>query len=158
LLDDGKTTDSSNPTEPLLPSSASALEHWEQSSRSHSKKDNHTVQGQAVDLKFNAPKAAKYSLQLYIMSDSWIGCDVAAPASFTVTQMTKAEREGRSFRGKATENGAESESEGEQDAEHAEGEEEEEEYDYDSEETGTEESGAEEDDTADEPESAASAL
>lgn len=101
------------------------------------------VQGQLVEVKFPAKKAGRYNLQLMCMSDSWIGSDVSILVTVRITEMSKADKEGRTYRGKALplDNEA-AQSAGEADEED---EEDEENGEYDSEESGTEESGNEDD-------------
>lgn len=59
-------------------------------------------EGQLVSIRFRAPKAGKRQAMLYILCDSWIGADRAVPLRYKVSEQTRAEQEGRTFRGKAT--------------------------------------------------------
>lgn len=59
-------------------------------------------EGQLVSIRFRAPKAGKRQAMLYILCDSWVGADRAVPLRFKVSEQTRAEQEGRTFRGKAT--------------------------------------------------------
>lgn len=55
-----------------------------------------------MSIRFRAPKAGKRQAMLYILCDSWVGADRAVPLRFKVSEQTRAEQEGRTFRGKAT--------------------------------------------------------
>lgn len=50
---------------------------------------------QKVQLRFMAPEAGKYSLQLNIMSNCWIGCDKVVTAPLVVEKLNASEREAR---------------------------------------------------------------
>ncbi|BDA43749.1 Translocation protein SEC63 homolog [Coccomyxa sp. Obi] len=105
-------------------------------------------QGQLVEVKFRAPKAGKYDLTLFCLSDSWAGCDRTAVFKLRVAEQTRAEKEGRTGATKVRAEHASGDEaareEGEdRDEEDEEDEEDDEEGDWDSEDSGTEESGSE---------------
>eukprot|EP00884_Botryococcus_braunii_P003385 jgi/Botrbrau1/13047/Bobra.0187s0009.1 len=54
--------------------------------------------GQLVSLQFRAPKMGKYDLLLYILSDSWVGCDRQYTMRLRVTEKARAVREERQAR------------------------------------------------------------
>eukprot|EP00873_Tetraselmis_striata_P025823 jgi/Tetstr1/446087/TSEL_033688.t1 len=99
---------------------------------------------QKVQLRFMAPEAGKYSLQLNIMSNCWIGCDKVVTAPLVVEKLNASEREAREA---AKYDKPFDDSDVSEDEYHGEGEEEEElsddDYSYDSDETGTDVSGDE---------------
>ncbi|KAK9831724.1 hypothetical protein WJX74_007311 [Apatococcus lobatus] len=97
-------------------------------------------EAQIVELKFPAVATGKFDLTLLIMSDCWVGADKQIPLKLRVTEQTRAEREGRSLRGKPTPPEQEEEVVAEKDGDDDEEDEEEEdaEEEWDSEETGTE--------------------
>eukprot|EP00878_Enallax_costatus_P024760 GHUV01026445.1.p1 GENE.GHUV01026445.1~~GHUV01026445.1.p1 ORF type:complete len:636 (+),score=256.18 GHUV01026445.1:447-2354(+) len=96
--------------------------------------------GQEVDLVFQAPKAATYTLNVVAMSDCWIGADEMVPLKLRVAPLTRAVAEGRVITKKPVFSDSEDEdgsgSEGSNSGDESED-------DYDSEETGEEESGDE---------------
>ncbi|KAK9839330.1 hypothetical protein WJX81_008661 [Elliptochloris bilobata] len=112
------------------------------------------LQGQVVKLQMRAPKAGKYDLVLYCISDCWVGCDRALPVKLRVAERSRAEREGRAggVRGAAAAEGASDEEvaaralaaqDGDRDSDADEdAEDNEDEGEWDSEETGSEESGS----------------
>ena len=51
--------------------------------------------GQRVEFKFVAPASGKHDLTLFVMPDSWIGCDRVVQLKLKTVEMTRAEREGR---------------------------------------------------------------
>ena len=57
--------------------------------------------GAQVDVKFEAPKADKYSLTVMLVTDGWVGCDRSSPARLRVVEPSRAEVEGRAPRGGA---------------------------------------------------------
>jgi len=97
---------------------------------------------QLIQLKFMAPPAGKYNLQLLIMSDCWIGCDKTVNAPLVVEKLNRAEREARDnavYQKPFDDSDDEDEHEDEDASE----------SDYDSEDTGTDVSDDEGDDAKD---------
>jgi translocation protein SEC63 len=51
--------------------------------------------GATVSLAFEAPPPGKYDLTLYLLCDAWVGADASVPLKMKVSDVTRAEREGR---------------------------------------------------------------
>ncbi|KAK9829144.1 hypothetical protein WJX72_004149 [[Myrmecia] bisecta] len=100
------------------------------------------VEGQLVELRFQARKAGNHDLTLLCLSDCWVGCDRAYMVRLQVKELTRAEREGRTHRVKAVPADDAASWSGDSDVPE-EDEDEAEEGEYDSEDSGTEESGSE---------------
>ncbi|KAK9789757.1 hypothetical protein WJX73_001047 [Symbiochloris irregularis] len=106
---------------------------------------------QEVVLQFPAPAPGKYDLTFYCVSDCWVGRDVAVPVKLRVAEATRAEREGRAQRQLAAQEEAALLDSEEEDADDDEDKEDDDDAagEYDSDETGTEESGSDNDDDSD---------
>ena len=51
--------------------------------------------GATVSITFDAPSPGKYDLTLHLLCDAWVGADAVAPVTLRVSEVTRAEREGR---------------------------------------------------------------
>lgn len=106
---------------------------------------------QKVELRFMAPEAGKYSLQLSVMSNCWIGCDKVITAPLVVEKLNTTEREAREnakfVNDKLFDDSDASEDEDE--GGDGDGEGSDTDYSYDSDETGTDVSGDEDGDVED---------
>lgn len=51
--------------------------------------------GATVSITFDAPGPGKYDLTLHLLCDAWVGADAVAPVTLLVSEVTRAEREGR---------------------------------------------------------------